>query len=190
MKKNIIFFLPFFLILVLSSCKKFERNNPLEGPLTIGDRLGDWGIVAYILQPGDIGYDATMPHGLIAARSDQGSAQWGCYGPAIAGADGTAIGTGAQNTIDIMNGCSQAAIAARLCGNLVLGGYSDWYLPSKDELNQLYLNKVAIGGFANYFYWSSTNYNDGYAWTQYFDGGSWVLDTKYRLYYVRAVRAF
>ena len=149
------------------------------------------GIIAYILQPGDPGYDANVQKGLIAAPSDQGTAQWGCYGTAISGADGTAIGTGNQNTIDIMNGCSTAGIAARLCGDLVLGGYSDWYLPSKDELNQLYVNRVAIGGFADNFYWSSTESNNYHAWGQLFFNGNQDGNWKYIYWvYVRAVRAF
>jgi hypothetical protein len=134
-----------------------------------------------------------VPHGLIAAPSDQGSAQWGCYATLISGADGTAIGTGNQNTIDIiMNGCSTEGIAARLCGDLVLGGYSDWYLPSKDELNQLYLNKVAIGGFASNYYWSSTefNFNTITAWRQNFSNGLQDSYFKNGNSSVRAVRAF
>ena len=150
------------------------------------------GKVAYILQAGDIGYNATVPHGLIAAPSDQGTAQWGCFGTTLSGADGTAIGTGAQNTIDIMNGCSTAGIAARLCGDLVLGGFSDWYLPSKDELNQLYINRVAIGGFASWWYWSSSEFNHLYAWFQHFGDGynSQVHGKSEHFGPVRAVRAF
>jgi hypothetical protein len=132
-----------------------------------------------------------VPHGLIAAPSDQGTAQWGCYGTEISGADGIAIGTGAQNTIDIMNGCNEVGIAARLCGDLVLGGYSDWYLPSIDELNQLFLNRPAIGGFAFNGYWSSTEINNDYAWFQdFFNGFQYNSGKDNNNSNVRAVRAF
>ena len=149
------------------------------------------GIVAYILQPGDPGYDANVPHGLIAAPSDQStSAAWGCYQTTISGADGTAIGTGNQNTIDIMNGCGTSGIAARICGDLILNGYSDWYLPSKDELNKLYLNRTAIGGFAAVYYWSSSEINFNDAWFQVFYNGNQQNSNKTATWYVRAVRAF
>ena len=153
------------------------------------------GIVAYNLQAGDPGYDANVPHGLIAAPSDQGYTAWGCQGTLLSGADGTAIGTGAQNTIDIINGCSTAGIAARLCGDLVLGGYSDWYLPSKDELNKLYINRVAIGFSTNslpYGHWSSTEYDSDRAWQQTFLNGFLTIGLKSggNSNSVRAIRSF
>jgi len=46
-----------------------------------------------------------------------------------------------------------------------------WRLPTKDELNLMYINRVAIGGFANYYYWSSTEYNNYNAWRQHFNNG-------------------
>jgi len=156
------------------------------------------GKIAYILQAGDPGYDANVQHGLIAAPSDQGVAPWGCYnttnsGYNILGADGTAIGTGAQNTIDIMNDCSTPGIAARVCGDLVLGGYSDWYLPSKVELYKLYINRNAIGGFTHEAYWSSSEVfggDNGLAWLVQFGWGGNNYFNKAFNQHVRAVRSF
>ena len=155
-----------------------------------GSFLG--GILAYILQPGDPGYDANVTHGLIAAPSDQSigaNTIWGCYGIAITGADGTALGTGNQNTIDIMAGCATAGIAARICGDLVIGIYDDWYLPSLGELNKLQANKVLIGGFSTNAYWSSSEATTAEAWQRHFSAGQGPY-TKAAQLNVRAVRSF
>jgi hypothetical protein len=155
------------------------------------------GILAYILQPNDPGYDANLPHGLIAATYDQISS-WKCYGTTIDGADGTAIGTGNQNTNDIVFGCEDAGSAARLCYDLELNGYNDWYLPSIDELNKLHLNigqgavapNTNIGGFDNIHYWSSTEIDANQAFLKIFDSGFQGGANKGFGYFVRPVRSF
>jgi len=130
---------------------------------------------------------------LEAAPSDQSlNAEWGCDGIEISGADGTAVGTGEQNTIDIETGCATADTAADICANFSLGGYDNWFLPSKDELNLMYTNlKVAeVGSFADGTYWSSSEYFAYNAWSQDFFSGNQYYDPKDFNFRVRAVRAF
>ena len=159
------------------------------GGLSIGDTYGG-GIVFWLDGNGG---------GLISAPTDQSyGVEWGCYGTAISGADGTAIGTGNQNTIDIEAGCTTTGIAADICANYTDGTYSDWFLPSKDELNKMYLNIGQgnalglgnVGGFANFYYWSSTEDGNYGAWGQYFIDGFQYFNFKNDYYGVRAVRAF
>jgi uncharacterized repeat protein (TIGR02543 family) len=118
--------------------------------------------------------------------------EWGCYSYSISGADGTAVGTGEQNTIDIEAGCGISDTAADICANLGLGGYSDWFLPSKDELNLMYenLQLFGVGGFASAWYWSSSEFDAGNAWAHYFFNGVQLYDNKDYMFRVRAVRAF
>jgi hypothetical protein len=184
----------------LASFGSEQQNNILPGitpppaPSTPVYQIGDsalGGKIAYILQPGDPGYVVGEQHGLVATVSDVStSATWGCAGVQITGADGQAIGDGNQNTIDIMAECATAGIAARLCGDLSQGGYSDWYLPSLDELTQLYNNRVAIGGFAADSYWSSSEFTDNNALTKNFSTGSSSQSGKGNTLRVRAIRSF
>jgi hypothetical protein len=164
--------------------------KPSKTVLSIGDSAHG-GIVAYILESSDSGYDANVQHGLIATPTDQGQAEWGCYGIEINGADGTTVGTGKQNNIDIESGCTTSGTAADICANLMYGGYSNWFLPSKDELKKLYLNKDSIGGFTNNLYWSSTDDGHFNAWAHNFNDNSQSKAFKFfNYYYIRAVRAF
>jgi hypothetical protein len=158
--------------------------------VAVGDSYGG-GIVAYILQSGDTGYDANVQHGLIAATADQSTGiQWYNGSYVVTGATGTAIGTGQANTTAIVNIQGAGSYAAKLCHDLTVGGYNDWFLPSKDELDKLYTNKVAIGGFAGYGYWSSSEANAGSAWYQVFGNGDQPINSKGNALRVRAVRAF
>jgi hypothetical protein len=141
------------------------------------------GIVFYL--------DSTGQHGLVCATSDQGLSQWGCYGTDIVGTS-TAFGIGQANTNLILSGCSNRPIAASVCDNLVLNGYSDWYLPSLYELQLMYSNLrvQSIGGFSNYWYWTSSQDDPINAWFMHFGGGNVFNDLKLGNYQVRAVRAF
>ena len=127
---------------------------------------------------------------------------WGGSGISVGGT-GTAIGTGKSNTQRIVSSFGNAEpyerkvdYAAKLCTDLVVSkdgvAYDDWFLPSRDELDQMYQNlkKNNIGGFSGIFYWSSSEYGDYLAWYQYFVYGSQDYSNRYFEYRVRSVRAF
>lgn len=119
-------------------------------------------------------------------------AEWGCDGSLIDGAAGTKIGTGAQNTKDIVIACTTSGIAADMAISLVFGGQSDWFLPSRDELNLMYTNLFVrnLGGFEIALYWSSTEFDADYARFRFFDAGSAIGARKGDNGTVRPVRAF
>ena len=122
-------------------------------------------------------------------------AEWGCNGTLISGAGGHAIGTGEQNTADIVTGCPTPGVAAHLANDLVLGGQTDWFLPSKDELNEMFTmlhsSFTPLGGFlTDDFYLSSSEDDDASAFAQRFDDGVQDNRSKGTTYYVRPVRVF
>ena len=173
--------------------------------ITPQEQVGDFyqgGVVFYIFQSGDAGYIAGETHGLIAAVADQSSGiRWSNGISFTTGATGTAIGTGSANTTAIISaqGATETSYAAGLARAYTGGGYTDWFLPSKDELNKMYLNRATINttaasnsgsDFVSDYYWSSTESYINKARVKYFSNGNWLESEKGYARYVRAVRAF
>jgi hypothetical protein len=182
--KNTLFFLSFLIL----NCNK---KSVSPKPLAIGDKY-QGGIVAYLFFSGEPGFDSKKQHGLIAAPSDQGtSIEWSIFSIEIGGTLGT-LGSGNSNTDKIVKnqGEKERIYAAKLCSDLSLGGYSDWYLPSKEELHKLYESKELIGAFTNERYWSSTEETTNTAWREDMALGLKATNTRSSKYYVRAIRTF
>ena len=141
-------------------------DGKLVSPINVGESYGG-GKVAYIFTSSDLGYVAGQTHGLIAAVADQttdAGIPW--FPDKFYGATVTGIGLGLPNTISIIAAAvvlgktDMTSYAAGLANNYKGGGYNDWFLPSRDELNKLFINRAAIGGFATTgtmaTYWSSS----------------------------------
>ncbi len=130
---------------------------------------------------------------LEAAPTDlSNSYKWGAYG---AFGTSTEIGSGSSNSIKIRNNCAlDRSISVPACFSYSVKGYGSWFLPSKDELNLMYVNlhKAGKGGFAGDYYWSSseTSGNALKAWIQYFGNGNQYDLDRYIEYRVRPIRAF
>ena len=184
---------PAGLIIYNTSIKAFQCYNGTSWYSTvhfIGESYGG-GIVFYVYDNGQ--------HGLIAATTDQSTGiRWfgGSYTHTGARADG--IGAGLKNTAIIIANqgpVDGGVFAATVCNeySVTVAGvtYGDWYLPSKHELNLLYLQKTVVGGFASWKYWSSSEFDSEYAWNQYFVNGSQDTNVgKNNAFYIRPVRAF
>jgi hypothetical protein len=141
-------------------------TNLYYGGVTFDSLYGKMyaGGLIFFLYPGAESGLVTAPPLWYGNNNPDPFAPFGCFLLDIPGAGGTAIGTGAQNTIDIEAGCPQGGIGADICANLVLNGFTDWFLPSIGELNEMYL-KVGqgasganqnIAGFTDNVYWSSS----------------------------------
>lgn len=138
--------------------------------------------------------DATGQHGIVAAQQGLNfSSVWGCKGIHVPNTKAE-IGSGQANTKAILETCSNSTKAAKFCDTLTHNGFSDWYLPSKDELSLLYEHRVAIGFSSTTERWSSTEGDDANsAWAQSFDpatGGAQVQLDKSSEHSVRPVRSF
>ena len=161
----------------IMSCKKEMPSGPTT-IFTIGKIYGG-GFIFYI--------DSTGQHGLVVATIDQNTgAKWGSKNSYL-GTTSYLFGSGKANTTAIVTGCPETGIAARIADDLVLNGYSDWFLPSSEELELMARYKYQIGGFKSTFYWSSTEVSESQAAACYFSAG---IQDKDSLYPVRCIRSF
>ena len=173
-----------FRVKAVNSLGTTNGNDMTFTPGYVIGQNANGGIIFYI--------DGTGLHGLVSAPSDQSTGvDWYWGGFTTTGATATALGTGMANTNTIVATQPAGVYAAKLCYDLVLGGYSDWYLPSKDELNLLYLNKSSVGDFATPAYWGSSETSTNAAWCQFFDSGAQSSNhPKTDQHAVRAIRSF
>lgn len=177
----------------------------MGGACIVGNTGPGGGIVFYVQASGTFACGSTLSSTCkyLEAAPTSGTSAWTDASYAWSGnttgeiglnARGTAVGSGYKNTAAMVAQSSTAnragtiARAYRGPNNL-----SDWYLPSKDELNQLYINRATVGGIATNYYWSSSELYSLETWYQDFGlttSGRQTNQAKYQTYYVRPVRAF
>ena len=153
--------------------------------LSIGQQYAG-GIIFYI--------DKTGQHGLVCATYDQNSSvAWRSNAEkSLSNGPGVALYSGKSNTSRIFNSQGYGNYAAIICYDLTFNGYSDWYLPSIDELILMYenLKLQKIGGFVDGGYWSSSEVNSDEAYVKEFRLGYSISSKKFEKHHVRAARTF
>jgi hypothetical protein len=175
-------------------------------PQKIGD-IYQGGKIIYIFQSGDSDYVQAETHGLIIPISAISTTpsntynswatfimgEYGCLGSTI-GNTLSSLSSGIANTNSINTNCISNQSGAYKCKNLTIGGYSDWFLPSKNEVAIIYQNYTAVGGVypsQSQGVWCSTEINSNYAWVCSFDGGGgWVSLPKDYVFNIKPLRKF
>jgi len=181
------------LLLTAMSCTKEKVSSPSLATQTT-DKSTEAFTIGQSYHGGIIFYiDGTGQHGLIVSTTDigGGNVAWEPGANKVTGATGTANGTGASNTATIVSVLGNTGnYAALICANYSSGGFSDWYLPSKAELNLLFKKRAFVSGLSGSNYWSSSEVSKGKAWDQEFGGGFQFKDNKTFTLLVRAVSSF
>jgi hypothetical protein len=143
-----------------------------------------------------------VEHGLIIDKTDLSTAQvWSNIDAILIGSSAQSNWDGLSNSNAIFGQAGHTSSASALCLNSTIGGQSDWYLPSIQELNMLWNNYYTVARSLTQisgatqlqlaaYYWSSTETATNDAWYFYFYNGNAYSDYKYATDFVRAVRAF
>lgn len=154
----------------------------VDFPYTVGQTYGG-GVIFYLDESGE--------HGLVVATDDIGQVPWSYVNTATDATD-TAIGTGRSNTDKIVEQLGPSDYAAYLCSIAAMNGYDDWYLPSSEELKQLYSQRGRLPSSLNLrdLYWSSTESSSGTAYFLRLNTGEIQIGDKPAVSFVRAIRSF
>jgi hypothetical protein len=192
MKKTMLF------CLLMAAGTALFAQTAADTVYKIGDTGPAGGIVFY-----DKGSFSDGWRYLEAASRDAGTAKWS-KGESPLSRTSTEVGAGKANTVLIeryLRENGESECAAQLCRSYSQGEYSDWFLPSKDELNLMYKNLElkGLGEFSVGWYWSSSQSNSDGAWCQRFSDGNQQSEAsrygnyfanKWLSYSVRAIRQF
>jgi hypothetical protein len=152
------------------------------------------GIIAYVFQIGDSGYVQGENHGLIVTPTDLSlEIKWCGDSLFLIGAgqvENEPLGEGVNATKKIVDSIGEGTYAAKLCYDLVLDGFDDWYLPGIRDLTKVIEHEDLIGEFQGIYYWSSTEYDAENALVYVRSLNQWHAKQKDSKFSVRAVRKF